>query len=242
MSNEQVQATKSSGVFDFFISYKQKDSSSFSKQLRNALVANNAEVWLDEEEMKPGDSILAGIEEGIRSSVDAIVILSENYFTGWSEHERRNLYNMMISKKLRIIPIWHKLDLDKVQSLAPMFSDIVSIPAATGSNEEAQEIAAKILGKYDPKQREARLYEMFFQAVRRHVSDPDLDLFLGLFTDDIKLLETAIQAGANVNVTDAALWNRYNKIVTEHQDVFPAWRKLFLHLSTVGKIGAKAQE
>jgi hypothetical protein len=55
--------------------------------------------------------------------------------------------------------------------------------------------------------------------------------------DDVKALEKALQAGGDPNITDAALWNRYNKIITEHKDVFPAWRRLFLYLTEEGSIG-----
>jgi hypothetical protein len=235
--NQMAISDGHSGIFDFFISYKQKDAKAFAKRLAEVLTTNGVEVWLDQVEMKPGDSILSGIEEGIRSSVDAIVILSENYFSGWSEQERRNLYALMVSRKIRIIPIWYKLDLDNVETLAPMFAGIVSIQVATDNDEEALQVGAEILQKYNPSQRESRLYELFFRAVRKHVADPDIDLFLGVFENDIKLLESALKAGGNPNVTDAALWNRYNKIITEHEDIFPIWRKLFLHLSAAGKIG-----
>jgi hypothetical protein len=145
----------------------------------------------------------------------------------------------MVSEKLRIIPIWYKLDLDRVETLAPMFAGIVSLHVTSGSDEETIGIGAEILEKYSPRQRESRLYELFFRAVRKHVTDPDLDLFLGVYTGDIKLLKDAIDSGGNLNVTDAALWNRYNRIMIEHEDMFPAWRKLFLHLSAAGKIGTQ---
>ena len=237
MSDQTAKSDQRSGVFDFFISYKRIDAELFVKQLSEVLTTNGAEVWLDQVEMGPGDSILSGIEEGIKDSVDAIVVLSENYFSGWSEQERRNLYALMVSKKIRIIPIWYRLELEDIERLAPMFTDIVSIQVASDSKEKAIQVGEKILYKYNPKQRESRLYELFFQAVRKHVADPDLDLFLGVFANDIKLVESAMQSGGNPLVTDAALWNRYNMIIREHKDIFPAWRKLFLHLSARGKLG-----
>ena len=230
---------RQSGVFDFFISYKQKDARVFAKQLSEVLTKMGAEVWLDQDVMRPGDSILSGIEEGIRSSVDAIVILSENYFSGWSEEERRNLYALMVSKKLRIIPLWYGLELSDVETLAPMFAGIVSVRVATDNDEEALRVGADVLDKYNPKQRESRLYELFFRAVRKHIVDPDLDLFLGVFANDTKLVETALANDANLKTTTAALWNRYNTIFREYDDIFPSWRKLFLHLSAAGKIGGR---
>ncbi|MBF0510431.1 MAG: toll/interleukin-1 receptor domain-containing protein [Deltaproteobacteria bacterium] len=228
-----------SGIFDFFISYKRKDTNSFAERLASSLSAFEAEVWLDKQQMHAGDSILSGIEEGIARSIDAVIILSRNYFEGWSEHERRTLYSLMISKKMRIIPIWYQLTIDDVASLAPMFTDMVAIEVAEDSDDAAINTGKEILKGYKVSQREERLYEMFFRAVRRHVKDPDLDVFLAIFENNNALLKEALEAGANPNVTTGQLWNRYNKIIMDHENVWPAWRKLFLHLSERGLIGSQ---
>lgn len=230
---------KKSGVFDFFISYKQKDSKDFAKYLLDSLHDGGAEVWLDQVEMNLGDFILEGIENGIKSSIDSILILSENYFTGWSKQERDNLFSLMVSGKTRVVPIWYKLSLDDIESLSPMLSGLVSAKVENGDREDALEVSSKVLNKFNPKQREMRLYELFFQAVRKHVEDPDLDIFLAVFRNDTKLLEAALEQGGNPDITDVSLWNRYNKIITDHKDVWPSWRKLFLHLSSTGKIGSE---
>jgi hypothetical protein len=232
-----VTSEKESSVFDFFVSYKRKDSSSFVERLVSFLKAFEAEVWLDKQQLKPGDSILSGIEEGIALSIDAVIVLSRNYFEGWSEHERRSLYSLMVSKRLRIIPVWYQLTHDDVMSLAPMFADLVAIEVDEDSDESSIEASKRILEGYKVSQREARLYELFFRAVRKHSKDPDLDVFLGVFENNMTLLQQAIDSGANVNVKTSELWNRYNQIILEHEDVFPAWRKLFLYLSERGLIG-----
>jgi hypothetical protein len=232
-----VTSEKEASVFDFFVSYKRKDSSSFVERLVSSLKAFEAEVWLDKQQLKPGDSILSGIEEGIALSIDAVIILSRNYFEGWSEHERRNLYSLMVSKRLRIIPVWYQLTQDDVMSLAPMFADLIAIEVDEDSDESSIEVSKRILEGYKVSQRESRLYELFFRAVRKHSKDPDLDVFLGVFENNTTLLQQAIDSGANINVTTSELWNRHNKIILEHEDVFPAWRKLFLYLSERGLIG-----
>ncbi|MFP5247717.1 MAG: toll/interleukin-1 receptor domain-containing protein [Thermoanaerobaculia bacterium] len=224
-------------VFDYFISYKQKDTKTFAKQLADALTKLGAEVWLDQEHSYPGESILASIEMGISSSVDAILILSRNYFEGWADEERKTLETLMASKKVRIVPVWYQLERSDIETRAPNLANIIAIHVSSDDEGEVVRVAGEIVQRCDFKQREQRLYELFFRAVRQHKEDPDLDLFLGVFENNIPLLEKAIAAGGNVNVTDTALWNRYNRIVTEHEDVFPAWRKLFLHLAATGRIG-----
>lgn len=225
-------------VFDFFISYKHRDAHEFAPALKSALEAYEAEVWLDSDQMHPGDSLVAGIESGIQSSIDAIVILSENYLTGWSEAERSNLYALMVSKRLRIVPIWFQLEEYQVQELAPMFAGLVGIKVADSTRESALTAATEVMKGYKRSQRRSRLFELFFRAVRRHVDDPDIDLFLAASSGDVALLQRALDAGGDPNQTDGALWNKYNKIITEHADVFPAWRRLFLWLSEEGAIGS----
>jgi len=228
-------------VFDYFISYKHRDAKSFAENLAGSLRAYEANIWLDQDEMLPGDSILRGIETGIQSSIDAIVILSQNYFTGWSEQERSSLYALMVSQKLRIIPVWFRLDRDEVESMAPMFAGMVGIQAQDDSESEALRVARAITAGYKISQRRSRLFELFFRAVRRHIEDPDIDVFLAVFDNDTERLEKAVAAGADVNITDTALWNRHNRILVKHADVFPAWRRLFLFLSKQRLIGSAAE-
>src|SRR5580704_10229275 len=105
--NQARPAEKS--IFDFFISYKHRDSQDFVTALAAELGARKYDVWVDSQEMHPGDSILKSIENGITSSIDAIVVLSANYFSSWSEHERRAIFSLMVSEKLRIVPLWYQI-------------------------------------------------------------------------------------------------------------------------------------
>jgi len=235
-------AKKGSSIYDFFISYKQIDTADFAANLKAALEALKAEVWLDSDKLHPGDSLLCGIEDGIRDSIDAIVIMSEHYFTGWSAAERAALFALMVSKRLRIISIWYRLQEEQVQELAPMFLDILAVKVEDGSENSALHAAAEIMRGYKRPQRRARLFELFFRSVRRHVKDPDLEVWIAVFSDDVGMLEKALKAGGDPNIRDSELWNRYNKIIMEHEDVFPAWRRLYMYLYEEGSIGLDAEE
>ena len=224
-------------VFDFFISYKRKDAEGFVVKLASALKAMKYDVWLDHEEIRPGESILASIENGMKSSIDAVVVLSRNYFDGWSEHERRAIFGLMTSKKLRIVPIWYQLDFNDVQRAAPMLADIKAISATGDAEAEVSAVCDTLAKSYRPEQRRSRLYELFFRCVSaKYPDDWDLKLFLGVYDNDLELLKQACDAGGNVNITDAALWNRYNRLALDC-GCFDEWRKLFLYLSEIGAIG-----
>lgn len=61
----------------FFISYAHEDAPA-AKRLANDLRSHGHSVWIDEEQIKSGDSLVEKIQEGINSSQNLIVLLSEN--------------------------------------------------------------------------------------------------------------------------------------------------------------------
>jgi len=218
-------------MFDFFISYKQRDSLSFATAVASELTSRQATIWLDQTELNPGESLLAGIEKGITNSIDAITILSKNYFGGWSEQERRALYNLMVSGRLRIIPLYFGIDHEFIQKNAPLFSDIVAIEVNEDWRQNTGQLCNKILLKFDPSQRRQRLFEMFFRCVSlSHPDDQDLKLWLSLFSNDLEGLKSACDAGGDVNITDTALYNRYAREAALG-GCLEEWRKLYLYLT-----------
>jgi len=231
-----MQRTSAQGSFDLFISYKHKDSEAFAADLSQELRRRGIEVWIDNDQMHPGNSLLKSIEDGLSSSIDAMVILSRNYFEGWSEFERRAIYNLMVSDRLRIIPVWFQLRHADIMNLAPMFADIIAIEVADGSPSSVQAVCAKTEKSYSPFQRRSRLFELFFRCVaKKFPEDSDIALWLALFHSDLDGLRAAVERGADVNITDGSLWNRYNRSTLE--ECWPEWRKLFLYLSSTGAIG-----
>jgi len=224
-------------IFDFCISYKRRDSESFVAKLTAELKVRQYDVWLDNQEILPGESILASIENGMKSSIDAVVVLSRNYFDGWSEYERRAIFGLMTSKKLRIVPIWYQLDFSDIQCSAPMFADIKAISVPDDTDSHVMATCDSIATSYRPEQRRSRLFELFFRCLSPNFpEDWDLKLFLAVIDNDLELAKKACDSGADVSITDAALWNRYNRLAFDC-GCFDEWRKLFLYLSECGEIG-----
>ena len=52
----------------------------------------------------------------------------------------------------------------------------------------------------------------------KHVQDPDVLLFKGVFDNDREVVSRAIKNGANVNVTDTQIINRYSHLQDEHAE------------------------
>lgn len=82
-----------------FISYSHADQT-VAREIAEALRTHGARVWLDQERLKPGDSIREAVQQGI-DDADAFVALL-------SEQARPNLLfelGMARAKGLRIIPV-----------------------------------------------------------------------------------------------------------------------------------------
>jgi len=229
-------------LFDYFLSYKQRDSAVVADKLARELKTRSYNVWLDSDQVHPGESILASIERGIGTSIDAIVLMSPNYLTGWSEQERRALFGLMTRDKLRIVPIWYGIDDEWVQQNAPLFSDMKAIPLPDDSDAAIVTVCDWLSQSFNPDQRRSRLFELFFRCLVPHFpDDADLRIFLAVFDGDVASLQKAVDDGADVNITDTALWNRYNRVALDC-GCWPEWRKLFLYLTSKGLIGQAGDE
>lgn len=91
--NEKIKKTKN------FISYAHKDKEKV-KKLVEKMNISGLNIWFDEIEILPGDSILDKMIEGIENSELGILILSKNSSLGnYSDFERKQFLNKMITKK-----------------------------------------------------------------------------------------------------------------------------------------------
>lgn len=89
-----------------FISHSHKDHA-FVKHLAEDLERHGIDVWYDEWEMKPGDSLTAKIGEGIKSSGYLVIVLSKNSVSSnWVEKELSlALSDQLARKSIKVIPI-----------------------------------------------------------------------------------------------------------------------------------------
>jgi glycogen(starch) synthase len=93
--------------FDVFLSYASLDEA-FVRRLKAALESQKLRVWLDRDEIVPGDLFPSAIELALtKSSAVAFVVSPESLASGWVKEE----YNSAIAlshrnaKELRLIPV-----------------------------------------------------------------------------------------------------------------------------------------
>lgn len=90
-----------------FISHASEDKQRFVDGLAARLRENGVDAWLDQWEMKPGDSLVDRIfEQGLKSAQAVIIVLSAVSVTKpWVREELNNSVVARISRGLKIIPV-----------------------------------------------------------------------------------------------------------------------------------------
>ena len=92
--------------FDVFLSHSAKDKA-VVRDIAARLKKDGVRVWLDEEQIKPGDSIPAKIEEGLEHSSVLVLCMSANAFgSDWAQLESYTFrFRDPLNKERRFIPL-----------------------------------------------------------------------------------------------------------------------------------------
>ncbi|MCW5939192.1 MAG: toll/interleukin-1 receptor domain-containing protein [Fimbriimonadaceae bacterium] len=90
-----------------FISHASEDKPEFATPLATALLATGVDVWIDEWEMGPGDSLIQKIfSEGIKNSDAVVIILSATSITKpWVQKELNVAAVNNIQSAMKLIPV-----------------------------------------------------------------------------------------------------------------------------------------
>lgn len=133
-------------VWDVFISHASENKTAVARPLAEALTARGVSVWLDELELKVGDSLRRKIDQGIRSSRFGIVVLSPAFFDkGWTQYELDGLVTMSVAGRQSLLPIWHDVGRDDVLAQSASLADKVALSTSTLSVEEIAEQITEVI-------------------------------------------------------------------------------------------------
>jgi len=90
-------------AFDVFISYSSADDT-WVQKLRTALAAKGIRVWLDKDQIRPGDLFVDALETGIASAnCVALVVSPESNRSGWVKEEYHRA--LVLHSPVRLIPV-----------------------------------------------------------------------------------------------------------------------------------------
>jgi hypothetical protein len=139
--------------FDFFISHASTDKEAIGRPLKEALEATGSKVWMDETQIRVGDSLRQKIDDGLRRSRFGIVILSRSFLAGreWTERELNGLFvREEEAGEPRILPIWHDVTKNEVAQYSPILADKAALKSADLTVEEMADLLVERLGSPDP--------------------------------------------------------------------------------------------
>lgn len=124
----------------FFISHN-KQQKPIARILATALAASGEDVWFDEWQLRPGDSLIGSIEDGLANASVFVIIWSKAAAaSNWVGTEMRAYLRRRVDdKSLRIIPV-----MTDDTPLPTLLADYLGFEV--GANNSIGAIAAKICG------------------------------------------------------------------------------------------------
>jgi hypothetical protein len=113
--------------FDVFVSHSAKDKP-IVRELAARLKNDGLGIWLDEEQIEPGDNVPAKIEEGLRSSRVLLLCMSANAFSSdWAQLESQTFtFRDPLNKERCFVPL--RLDDAPIEGSLAQFRYIDWLP------------------------------------------------------------------------------------------------------------------
>ena len=109
--------------WDVFISHASEDKELVARPLSDLLRGNGVTVWLDENELRLGDSLRTKIDQGLAESRFGVVVLSHAFFAkDWPQRELDGLAALESPRRKVILPVWHGVDHDVVARYSPLLA------------------------------------------------------------------------------------------------------------------------
>ena len=127
---------------DTFICHASEDKQYVARPLRDALNEIGVNAWLDESEVRVGDSIRRKIDEGLSACRSATVILSKIFFDKyWTQYEMEGIFQRQVPGEIPLFPIRHGITIEEIRSHSPSLAGIASL---NSSEQTIEQIAAEI--------------------------------------------------------------------------------------------------
>lgn len=144
-----VRTRRDGQINDVFLSYASEDRA-YALALKNELNKQNISVWIDVDEVKIGDTIIRTIEDGIKKSRFAILLISRAYMKKpYPKAEFDTIIKGQIEKRggPAVIPILHG---DVSQNELTNFSGVVSTLRNVSTNFPLPDVVNEILNVIEP--------------------------------------------------------------------------------------------
>ncbi|HEX8083354.1 MAG TPA: toll/interleukin-1 receptor domain-containing protein [Solirubrobacteraceae bacterium] len=120
--------------FHAFISHASEDKEAVARPLAEILKARGWRVWIDEAELRVGDSLEGRINEALTLCRYGVVILSPAFFEKqWTQRELKGLAAKEVGSGTTVVlPVWHDITYEDLLERAPVLADRFGIRTTKG--------------------------------------------------------------------------------------------------------------
>ena len=130
---------------DTFICHATEDKESMARPLHGALSEAGVYAWLDESEIRLGQSIRQNIDAGLATCRSATVILSRPFFKKkWTQYEMDGIVTRQMQGEILLFPIQHGITIDEIRGHSP---SLAGLSLWNSSGHSPEQIAAEIAGQ-----------------------------------------------------------------------------------------------
>ena len=131
---------------DTFICHASEDKEAIARPLHEALTKLGVRSWLDESEIRLGQSIRQKIDTGLAECRSATVILSRPFFAKkWPQYEMDGIVGRAMQGEILLFPIQHGVTIQEIRGHSPSLAGLSLWNTAERSPEEiADEIAGQL--------------------------------------------------------------------------------------------------
>ena len=135
--------------YDIFVSHCNKDKLKYVDNLVNELKKLDIKVFYDTDEITWGDNIEEKIDNGLKNSKLAIVVISNSFFgREWTEYELMELFKRQTSEGRKLIlPLLYKVSKEEMEKHYHYLKNISFKHAKHQSTRKLAEEAKKELDK-----------------------------------------------------------------------------------------------
>ena len=134
---------------DTFICHASEDKEFMARPLHEALSEVGVDAWLDESEIRLGQSIRQKIDDGLANCRSAIVILSRPFCSkSWTQYELDGIVGRMIQGEIQLFPIQHGITIDEIRNYSP---SLVGRSLWNSADHSPKQIAAEIASQLGVK-------------------------------------------------------------------------------------------
>lgn len=133
----KTEQQENDAMYDVFISHASEDKKDFVNPLVEALQEAGIRVWYDTLEMQWGKSLREQIDNGIKRSKFAILVLSKNFFAKkWPQRELDGILAKQDITGATPLPIWYDVSFEDVYEFSPTLSGLFSMSTTSNSIED----------------------------------------------------------------------------------------------------------